>query len=438
MIATADCLSQKLGPLGSRVEIWVREYSRRWWETPSEPPIPEITYPSSEKKDLERELTDLINRLAAEQESLPVDDRIWDSERLDRWAVGLRPFFKRVLGRAAVPLESVYDERFVESTRQFIAAARDFDPEIGIDSVYQALRNVWIMNTLQYFLEIEVQHTDAIFGYSMVYPYLDNVLDDAGTARQDKLCLLLRLKNWLEGERELPRGPREDKLLALIRRIEGQFPRTQYPGVYQSMLTIYNAQVKSLLQQRETHPPYAADILGISMEKGGTSVLADGYLAGGTLTPSQEDFCFGFGTFLQLADDLQDIAEDVRRGHMTLFSQTAGRYPLDPLVYKLLRFMSQVVDQTLDAGNSRQLALQNVIRRACTLMYMESVGKHSAFFSRACARRFQKAFPVRFNYLKKMRQTLQDRFLTGHRKISDLDPVSTALLTFSSRALSLD
>jgi hypothetical protein len=409
-----------------------------WWETRSDPPVLEKTFPRSEKKGLEREFTGLIDRLAAEQENTAGDGRICDSDRLNHWAADLRPIFKRILGRTAVPLESVYDARFVESTRQFIATAREFDPEIGIDSVYQALRNVWIMNTLQYYLEIEVEHTEAIFGYSMVYPYLDNLLDDAGTTRHDKLSLLLKLRAWLEGEQERPRHPREDRLLALIRRIEGQFPRSRYPGVYQSMMTIYNAQVKSLLQQRECHPPYAADILGISMEKGGTSVLADGYLAGGALTPGQEDFCFGFGTFLQLADDLQDIAEDVRRGHMTLFSQTAGRYPLDSLVYKLLRFMSLVVDDTLDAGHSRQLALQNVIRRACTLMYMESVGKHSAFFSRACTRRFQKAFPVRFGYLKKLRRTLQDRFLTGREKISDLDPVSTALLTLSSRALSLD
>ncbi len=438
MIDTAGCLSRKLGPLGPRVETWVREYSRLWWETASDPPVPEIIYPNSEKKDLEREFTDLIDRWAAEQENLPGDRRSWDADRLDRLAAGLRPFLKRVLGRTAIPLERVYDERFVESTRRFIATARDFDPDIGIDSVYQALRNVWIMNTLQYYLEIDVKHTDAIFGYSMVYPYLDNLLDDSATGRHDKLRLLLKLKAWLEGERNPPGNPQEEKLQALIHKIEGQFPRPRYPGVYQSMLTIYNAQVKSLLQQRETRPPYTVDILGISMEKGGTSVLADGYLVGGMLRPGQEDFCFGFGTFLQLADDLQDIAEDVRRGHMTLFSQTAGRCPMDPLVHKLLRFMSEVVENTLDVGNDRQFALQNVIRRACTLMYMESVGKHSDFFSRACARRFQKAFPVHFGYLKKMRRTLRDRFLTGRRKLSDLDPVSAALLTISSRALSLD
>src|SRR4030067_480163 len=49
------------------------------------------------------------------------------------------------------------------------------------------------------------------------------------------------------------------------------------------------------------------------------SVLANGYLVAGRLDPADEDFCFGFGTFLQLADDLQDVAEDADCGHRTLF-----------------------------------------------------------------------------------------------------------------------
>jgi hypothetical protein len=204
------------------------------------------------------------------------------------------------------------------------------------------------------------------------------------------------------------------------------------------MLSIFNGQIKSLMQQRGTLPAISEDILGISVEKGGTSVLADGYLVAGELTPRQEDFCFGFGVFLQFADDLQDITEDAARGHRTLFSQEAGRSDLDPLVFRLLRYMTLILEQKLDSSSPREKALQDMIRPNCALMYMESVGKHAGYFSRACVRRFQRAFPVKFGYLRKMRGSIEGRFLTGREKISDLDPVSAAFLTLSSRAFALD
>ena len=59
-------------------------------------------------------------------------------------------------------------------------------------------------------------------------------------------------------------------------------------------------------------------------------------------------------------------------------------------------------------------------------MYLESMGKSPSHFSRSCVRNAQKAFPVRFSYLSKLRRSVQDKFITGREKISDLDPISTA------------
>ncbi len=335
-------------------------------------------------------------------------------------------------------IETVFDSSFVDSTRQFLRTAREFDPDLPLASVYQAMRNVWIMNTLQYYLKLKVEHTDAVFGYSMVYPYLDNVLDDENISLGDKLRLVGKLKSWLEGNDDFPDSREERLLLALIHLIEGQFPRKLYPGVYHSMLTIFNAQIKSLFQHRQPEKVSAEDILLISVEKGGTSVLADGYLVAGELKPEQEDFCFGFGFFLQIADDLQDIDEDIRRGHQTLFTLEAGTGNLDPLVHRLIRVMSTILKTKLNPHRSHERALQEMIQPNCILMYMESVGKHKAYFSRICVQRFQRGFPVRFVYLKKLRRSLEKRIITDHKKLSDLDPVSAAFLSLSSRAFALD
>ena len=259
------------------------------------------------------------------------------------WQPELRPVFKRILRLVDLPLEAVYDARFLDSTRRFLQAARDFDPGLSIASAYQALRNVWIMNSLQFDLGLPVEHTDAVFAYSMVYPYLDNVLDDASTSETEKLALAGQAQGLARGRRPRLRTRRERRnSLSLVELIERRYASPDFPGVYRSLLAIYNAQVKSLLQQRPGSAFSPDDILAISLEKGGTSVLADGYLVAGGLEPADEEFCFGFGTFLQLADDLQDIAEDSRGGHRTLFSAADGRAPLDRRRLELERYLAAV------------------------------------------------------------------------------------------------
>lgn len=76
------------------------------------------------------------------------------------------------------------------------------------------------------------------------------------------------------------------------------------------------------------------------MEKGGTSVIADGYLVHGVMTEEEALFAFGFGVVcdflptifcyltllfmfnkcLQLVDDLQDTLKDTEVNHQTLFT----------------------------------------------------------------------------------------------------------------------
>lgn len=51
--------------------------------------------------------------------------------------------------------------------------------------------------------------------------------------------------------------------------------------------------------------------LNISIYKGGISVLIDRFFVDKDMTKEDELFYFAFGFLLQLADDLQDISEDV-------------------------------------------------------------------------------------------------------------------------------
>ncbi len=154
------------------------------------------------------------------------------------------------------------------------------------------------------------------------------------------------------------------------------------------------------------------------------------------IDPGQERFCFGFGAFLQLADDLQDVEDDARRGHMTVFSQAAVRgEALDLLLFKYLWFIAAILARNPGRGRPGGAALRAVMLRACTLMALESAGKYRGRFGRKALRLCQASFPARFSYLRKLRRKLEGRFLDGRPTIADADPVLTAFLSLSSRAL---
>ncbi len=53
-----------------------------------------------------------------------------------------------------------------------------FDPTMSDESVFQALRNLWVIHNLQLFLEGKIALSPAGFGYSMLYPWTDNYLDN--------------------------------------------------------------------------------------------------------------------------------------------------------------------------------------------------------------------------------------------------------------------
>ena len=196
--------------------------------------------------------------------------------------------------------------------------------------------------------------------------------------------------------------------------------------------------MKSLLQQSPDAATASEEILSISLEKGGTSVLADGYLVAGALGLEDEEFCFGFGTFLQMADDLQDIAEDSRCGHRTLFSMRRGGAPLDAAELRLESYLAVVLEKARRNASPNRTALCGAIGRGLELMFRESVGKQPEYFSRRFVRQSRREFPVRFSYLRKLRRRLKDSVPAGCDRLADLDPGLVALMAMSSRAFAFE
>jgi hypothetical protein len=428
-------LSLHVGNLEDDVRRYKQTYSRLWWEIGTDFPWFNKIYTKGEQRKIETELSRFVDEASLKLKDYPPEkhlQKIW----IEDFLIGLRKCGNRIMELSDFYLDSIFNEDYVNSTRMFVENVKKFDSLLKIEDVYQALRNVWIMNSLQIYLNLDIEHSDAIFAYSLIYPYTDNVLDDVSEPIEKKISLTMNLRNWLEGRPSPFNNSQEEKIFRLIRIIENHHGRDLFPAVYQSLLAIFNAQIKSLLQQKKHSLPYETNILDISFEKGGTSVLADGYLVKGNLKNDQAEFCFGFGAFLQLADDIQDVTADKKNNNMTIFSQTAGKYDLDKLANKLFNFISKVVDLKLDEQTENRKKLKEIIKKNCYYLVLESIGKNKTYYSKNYVDKMQNYFPVRFSYLKELRKKIKDRFLKNKEFVVDLDLISAILLTITARTIS--
>jgi hypothetical protein len=199
--------------------------------------------------------------------------------------------------------------------------------------------------------------------------------------------------------------------------IEGQFPRAQYPQVFDSLLAIHRAQEESIVQLSPgLNPclnigrPFTDDeILRISCAKGGSSVLTDACLARGWLSQQESQAAFDWGALLQLGDDLQDIQEDLRRGSATLFTRAATeRIPLDSLVTQLLNF-SECVGAELDRFPNGPSTLKALLRMSWRSLIVAAVANAPGFFSPAFLRELERSSPFGFAFLQARHKKLASR-----------------------------
>lgn len=302
------------------------------------------------------------------------------------------------------------DSGYGQVTEDFIKEAEEFDPSMDVMDVFQAIRNVWIMNSIQILYGMEVKLTPSIFAYSMLYPYSDNYLDDSNISTNDKIEFNNRFGNWLLGLDDTPINKNEEHIKALVQKIEDEYNRDDYPEVYESLLYIHKAQVESLKQQKNKTIPYERDILGISFEKGGASLLADGYLVRGKLNEDEMNFCFGYGIFLQIIDDLQDIEEDLANNHMTIVSQLGKEYQLDKLVNKLFVFIDEFFLNETIFTSSDAIRLKQVIEDCSNIMIFEAISNNKKRFSKDYIKEIESDSYVRFSYLKKIKDKFKKEF----------------------------
>jgi hypothetical protein len=345
-----------------------------------------------------------------------VEDELKTRPRTGIESAAQRDRLMATFGRFATTAFGLQDDAVHMITHEFIPVGtelarwtRRFDPSMTKTDIVQACRNAWTACGLQPLLGRATELTPSILAYSLMYPYTDNYLDRADITGEAKRQFSARFRERLRGNVSPPANEREAILWTLVAMVEREYPRALFPQVHGSLLAIHAAQERSIAQLKNGGAATETGILEISCEKGGTSVLADAFLARGTLTHAEARFAFDWGVLLQLGDDLQDLRDDLRRESATLFTRAVRRRePLDALARQLLAFSARVA-AGMDALPHTTPMLRTLLPMSWRSLIVEAVADARECFTRGFLAELERTSPFRLKFLRKSHKRLRRR-----------------------------
>ena len=319
---------------------------------------------------------------------------------------------KTVVGSSLLSHDRLNADYFNESekvTRQFMVDAKLFDPSLSQNDVHQALRNLWVFNSIQMIVGKKMELTPSSFAYSLLYPYTDNGLDSSEHSSDEKQGYISWLSEWFLGNKYRPIDDWTGKIAELLMMIEKEYPAPEFCDVYLSLSAIHRAQSKSLILHNIQHGSDEENLTAITIEKGGTSVLADGYLAAGRLNNAEADCFFEYGVLLQLVDDLLDIDEDGVNAHSTPFLRIAERGNLDSAARRLLLFVKHCAGQLSNLNRSHAHRVKEMVEQSCSFLILETAARHREFYSSRFLQNVECWMPLRPALLNELHREMKMR-----------------------------
>lgn len=369
-----------------------------------------------EKKLREEEMIDFSKQMRGEVDIRKLDGKA-KAKFVKQFQDRFNLFFKRSFGFSDKESAMVTESGMMKITQQFMKMARAFDAEIKLEDVFQASRNLWIINTLQIMMKAPIKLSNSIFAYSMLYPYSDNYLDDGSISREQKIAFSGRFRQRLLGVAVIPANDREKTIFDLVALIEGDWDRKAFPGVYESLVAIHDGQTKSIGLQNGGDSLSPSELMMICIEKGGTSVLADGYLINGTLTEDQEYFCFGFGVFLQFVDDIQDIHEDLSDNLETAFTASAKKGNLETMVNRSVAFGNSVLGNLSCFGDQDLSHMTKLMVRSNLFLLTEAIALNAKYYSKRYVNIFEEYSAFSFDFVRKRRSNMESNRISLMNKM---------------------
>ncbi|MDF2587468.1 MAG: hypothetical protein K0S41_1309 [Anaerocolumna sp.] len=281
-----------------------------------------------------------------------------------------------------------------EELTLFLKQVRVFAPELSFYDIGQAIRNYIVYIMFKEMNGIKTGFSMSGFSYSMLYPVTDNYIDNKDYTATDKKEYNQIIRDKIAGNKVYPKSIHHKKTCELLQAIEDDYPREKDLTIFHLLQMMLEAQVDSLKQQEKEIVLTETERLDISLYKGGVSVLIDRYLINKELTPDDMMFYLGFGFFLQLVDDLQDIKEDSLHGNQTLFTLDTSINHVEEMVNRLLHF---VFDLT-ECYQAENTFFKHFILPNCYQLIYSSVNRSKEFFSPEYLRNIETFLPVTYSY----------------------------------------
>ncbi len=301
--------------------------------------------------------------------------------------------------------ESVFgellDEELLDSIQAFERRVRAYDPRLNSREMLQAARNHVTSIGLQLIFKQPVELHDSVIGYSMLYPYTDNVFDDPRMGSSEKKLFVGNLFRMLQGDAPELHGGHQRKVFDMVRMVYGQYPIAQYPQLNNAMLSIFNGQKLSLAQGDESLT--ADQLLQISMIKGGASVLVGAYLVYPGISNDEYEFAIGMGLLLQLIDDLEDMRQDHKEGQRTLFSMLQeSDQKADALADRLFEYASNLLQESRRFQHKNDSSLTQTMLAAMRMVVYQGIANQETLFSQEYVQLAQAYSPFAFSDLRRM------------------------------------
>lgn len=400
------------------INVYVNCYTKIWNQLKTDFPFNGEKFTNQEKK-LNQNKMQAFSNIQRSMLAIKTMDATARNKLGEQLNENFAALLKQVFKFNSNELSVLSSMQIMDMSKKFFKMARNFDSSIAVEDIFQASRNLWIVNSLQVLMGLKPEVSESVFAYSMLYPYSDNYLDDRTVSKSEKILFSKRFKQRLLGHKIEYSNKNEKAIFDLVGMIENEWDRDHYPKVYESLLAIHDAQTRSILLI-DAHDLSDNDLLSICIEKGGTSVLADAYLIMGELTPAQEQFCFGFGAFLQFVDDLQDVREDIDCSLTTYFTRSAQRGSIGTDFNRTIHFTNIVLNKlncfsTRNTENMKQMMLKST-----TYLLIEAVALNHDKYIGAYLKDMEEFSPFGFDFIRLRRSKMESNRISFMRNIESM------------------
>lgn len=294
-------------------------------------------------------------------------------------------------------------DAFQSEIRHILRKIRSFAPDMTVDDMGQALRNYLVYAVFKELNGLPQQCSDAIFGYSMLYPFTDNYLDDPTHSCEEKERYNRLIHDRLRGQQTVCLSEYDEKTCALLDAVLSGYQGDAGQDIQTGLLLMLQAQKESQLQEfRQGNCLSAEEVLRISIFKGGLSVLIDRWFI--NKEPDETDllFYYSYGFLLQLCDDLQDITSDRAAGRQTLFTLCTTVDESDALLYRLMNYSISLFSYC--QCSAALIPFRDFLQRNCIQLIVTSALGSAQHFGNECITALKRLLPVPFAYWEETRQ----------------------------------